>query len=205
MGSTRSTRSMPAYRLTGWEQAPALTEAPVPVPGQGQVRVRVAGCGLCHSDVGMAQVPASMGDAMGWQVPFTLGHETAGWIDAVGDDVTGLTEGDAVALASPASCGECRWCRRGQENACRQGLVGRGYGRDGGFAPFVVADLRGVLPLGTLDPVIAGPLTDAGATSFHAVHRLAPHLQHEDASALVLGAGGLGAFTIQIVRALTPA
>src|SRR3954465_9445020 len=149
MRTTRTTRRMPAYRLTGWEQAPALTEAPVPEPGPGQVRVRVAGCGLCHSDVGMAQVPASMGEAMGWQVPFTLGHETGGWIDAVGAGVTGLAEGDAVALASPAWCGLCRWCRRGQENACAKGLVGRGYGSDGGFAPFVlVTDLRGVLSLG---------------------------------------------------------
>src|SRR4051794_612492 len=97
----RTKRTMPAYRLTGWGEAPTLTEGSVPEPGPGQVRVRVAGCGLCHSDVGMAQVPASMGESMGWQVPFTLGHETAGWIDAIGEGVTGLTEGDAVALASP--------------------------------------------------------------------------------------------------------
>ncbi|CAN5408589.1 NAD(P)-dependent alcohol dehydrogenase [soil metagenome] len=197
---------MRAYRITGWQQPPELVEVPRPDPGPGQVRVRVAGCGLCHSDIAMGQLPAPMGEAIGWSVPFTLGHETAGWVDAIGPGVAGLAVGQAVALASPSSCGRCRWCRRGSENACPNGLVGRGYGRDGGLADHVlVEDAERVLfPLGLLDPAIAGPLTDAGATSHHAVGRVLPRL-HGDGAAVVIGVGGLGAYVVQLLVALSDA
>jgi propanol-preferring alcohol dehydrogenase len=198
-------RTMAAFRITAWERPPELVEVPVPEPGPGQVRVRVAGCGLCHSDLTMSAMPGALGEQLGWRVPFTLGHETAGWVDAVGSGVSGWVEGEPVALASPASCGSCRWCLRGQENACPAGLVGRGYGRDGGLAEHVIVDdATRLFRLGALDPLIAGPLTDAGATSYHAVHRLLPRI-HGDGTALVIGAGGLGAFVVQILAAVSDA
>lgn len=198
--------TMRAYRLTGWEQPPELVEVTVPEPGPGQVVVRVAGCGLCHSDLEMMAMPAAVGEALDWRVPFTLGHETAGWVSAIGAGVTAVAEGDAVAVSSPSSCGTCRWCRSGRDNACPNGLVGRGYGRDGGLAEHVlVDDLRSVLPIpGSLDPALAAPLTDAGATSFHAVRRVLPRV-HDDGTVVVLGVGGLGAFVVQILRATTSA
>lgn len=197
---------MRAVRVLDWGRAPTLVEMPVPDPGPGQVRVRVAGCGLCHSDLAMAGVPEAFGQAMGWRVPFTLGHETAGHVDAVGRDVVGWAEGEAVALVSTASCGRCRRCRRGRENTCAESLVGRGYGRDGGLADHVIVDDpdRALLQLGGLDPRLAGPLTDAGATTHHAVARVAPRVG-DDGAVVVLGAGGLGVFAIQLVRALTTA
>ena len=198
--------TMRAYRLTSWLSPAELVVVPVPEPGMGQVRVRVAGCGLCHSDFSMGQMPADMAAALGWAAPFTLGHETAGWVDAVGRGVVGWVEGDPVALASPASCGVCRWCRRGLENACPDGLVGRGYGRDGGLADYVLVDHpeRVLFPLGTLDPAVAGPLTDAGATSHHAVRRVLPRVA-DDGFVVVFGIGGLGSFVVQLLRALTGA
>ena len=196
---------MPAYRLLDWETPPQLVEVGVPVPGPGQLLMRVAGNGLCHSDQTMPQIPGSIGELLGWRMPFTLGHEIAGWVDELGDGVTGVGEGDAVALVSPSSCGECRACLRGQDSACPKGLVGRGYGRDGGLAGYVLVDsMRSVLPLGSIDPVQAGPLTDAGATSYHAVKRVVPRLG-PGSTAVVIGAGGLGAFAVQHLRALTPA
>ncbi|MDX6234451.1 MAG: alcohol dehydrogenase, propanol-preferring, partial [Nocardioidaceae bacterium] len=108
---------MPAYRIVAWQQPPELVEVEVPVAAAGQVLVRVAGNGLCHSDLGMQHLPAEMGEALGWNVPFTLGHEIAGWVDAVGAGVDGVREGDAVALASPTSCGACAMCRRGLDSA----------------------------------------------------------------------------------------
>ena len=106
---------------------------------------------------------------------------------------------------SPSSCGACAWCIRGQDSACPHGAVGRGYGRDGGLAPYVLVDsTRSVIKLGTLDPTAAGPLTDAGATSYHAVQRVLPKLV-PGSTAVVLGAGGLGSFALQFLRALTPA
>jgi alcohol dehydrogenase, propanol-preferring len=204
------TPQMPAYRLLEWEHPPQMTTADVPRPGQGQVLVRVAGNGLCHSDIGMALMPASVGELVGWAMPFTLGHEIGGYVEEAGEgavDTYGrpISVGQAVALVSPSSCGQCRFCRRGLDSACPNGLAGRGYGRDGGLAPYVVADAaRSVLPLNSLDPLAAAPLTDAGATSYHAVKR-ALHLLEPGSNAVVLGAGGLGAYAIQFLRALSPA
>jgi propanol-preferring alcohol dehydrogenase len=138
-------------------------------------------------------------------MPFTVGHETAGRVAAVGTGAAGVTEGDPVALVSSTSCGTCQFCVRGMDNVCRHGRAGRGYGRDGGLADYVlVADRRGLLPLGGLDPRLAGPLTDAGATAFHAVRRALPRIV-PGGTAVVLGVGGLGAFAVQFLRLLTAA
>src|SRR4030095_11570608 len=74
--------TMTAYRIVGWGQGPQLTDVPVPEPGRGEVLVEVAGNGLCHSDLSMAKMPAEVAEALGWHLPFTLGHEIAGRLDA---------------------------------------------------------------------------------------------------------------------------
>src|SRR5918998_3974569 len=160
---------MRAYRMTSWGSEPHLVDVPVPEPGPGQILIRVAGCGLCHSDFTMRRMPEPAGRALGWTMPYTMGHETAGWIASPTD---GFTLGQPVALASPNSCGSCSYCTSGRDNCCPAGLCGRGFGRDGGLAEYVlVDDPRALLPLGSLDPSTAGPLTDAGATAYHAVCR----------------------------------
>ncbi|WP_433794970.1 alcohol dehydrogenase catalytic domain-containing protein [Actinoplanes sp. CA-252034] len=187
---------MLAYRMTGWGEPPRTVEVPDPSPGPGETLVRVAGCGLCRSDLTMRHLPAAVGQQLGWSMPFTLGHETAGWI---------ADTGEPVALVSPTSCGTCRHCVRGQDSGCPYGRAGRGYGRDGGLAAYVlVRDRRALLPLGDLDPRHAGPLTDAGATAYHAVRRALPRIP-AGGTVVVIGAGGLGAFAIQFVRVLTAA
>ena len=198
-------RTMLAYRLLQWQEPPQLVEVDVPTVGIGQVLVKVAGNGLCHSDLTMMQMPGSVGEMIGWQMPFTLGHEVAGWVAAIGSGVTGFDIGQAVALVSPSSCGTCALCLRGRDSACAQGLAGRGYGRDGGLAQYVAAPApREVVPIGSLDPRVAGPLTDAGATSYHAVRKIL-HKLTPGSTAVVIGAGGLGAFAVQFLRVLSPA
>ena len=199
------TDSMKAYRLVEWERPPELTEAPVPAPGPGQIVVAVAGNGLCHSDVTMSAMPGAIGEHLGWSVPFTLGHEIAGHVAALGAGVSGFAEGDAVAAISPRSCGSCRWCVRGDDNNCPQSFVGRGYGMDGGLASHVlVHSARELVPLGSLDPLRAGPLTDAGATSYHALRRALPRI-HPGGTVVIIGVGGLGAFALQHALVLTGA
>lgn len=196
---------MQAYRVVEWEQPPRLVDVPAPTPGAGQVVVKVAANGLCHSDITMSQIPGSIGEALGWQVPFTLGHEIGGRVSAVGAGVPGLSEGDPVVVTSPNPDGTCRFCVRGQDSACPNGLAGRGFGQDGGLAEFVlVRNPHHVVRLAKLDPVVAGPLTDAGATSYHAVRRVLPRLA-PGSTAVVIGAGGLGTFAVQHLRALSPA
>lgn len=196
---------MPAYRLVEWQAPPALVEVAVPVPGPGEVLVEVAGNGLCHSDITMMEMPGEIGEALGWQMPFTLGHEVAGRVAELGEGAAGVSVGDAVALMSANSCGACRWCRAGRDSLCTSNMVGRGYGRDGGLAEYVIARADELIPLGELDPTTAGTLTDAGATSFHAVSRVMDRMARvgvDSPSVAVFGVGGLGGFTVQILAAL---
>ena len=197
--------TMRAFRMLNWLAPPELVEVPVPEPGPGQVRLRVAGNGLCQSDLHMPEVPAAMEALMGWRMPFTLGHEVGGWIDRLGPGVEGFREGQAVALVSTRSCGRCLECEVGFDNACELNQRGRGYGMDGGLADYVVIEsTRPLIPLETLDPKLAGPLTDAGTTSYHGVRRVQDKLG-PGRTALVLGAGGLGGFAIQYLKLLTQA
>ncbi len=196
---------MKAYRLVEWAQKPRLVDVARPEPGPGQVLVKVAGAGLCHSDIGMMQMPESAGRMAGWNMPFTLGHEVGGLVDALGEGVKGLAVGDPVVLVSAHSCGQCVFCLAGDDNACVEAHAGRGYGRDGGLAEFVLVDsARAVIRLNGLDPRDAGPLSDAGATAYHAVKRVLPKLM-PGTTAVVLGAGGLGCFAVQFLRVMTAA
>jgi propanol-preferring alcohol dehydrogenase len=195
---------MRAYQLVEWQQAPVLRDAAVPEPGPGQVLIRVAAAGACHSDLHIMEFPAGF---VPWQPPFTLGHENAGWVAATGAGVNGLREGDAVAVYGPWGCGRCKRCRQSAENECEHVAEmtsrGGGLGRDGGMAEFMlIPDARLLVPLADLDPVAAAPLTDAGLTPYHAIKQALPLLT-PDATAVVIGVGGLGHLAVQILRALT--
>lgn len=191
---------MRAYRLRDWQQ-PGFDEVAEPVAGPGQVLVRVGGVGLCHSDVLFLDAPPGL---LPYAVPFTLGHEIAGWVDGLGEGVDGPPVGTAVAVACMSPCGQCRFCLRGADNYCVDNWKGRGFGADGGLAAHVVCRAREVVPLGDLDPRLAAPLTDAGATSYHAVMRVRPKLRPAS-TAVVIGVGGLGAYAVQWLRLLTGA
>jgi propanol-preferring alcohol dehydrogenase len=196
---------MYAYRINAWEEAPRLVETETPVPKLGQVLIKVAGNGLCQSDLHMTHMPEAFCAPLGWEVPFTLGHEVGGWVESWGDGVTELEQGEPVALVSPNSCGACLECNSGFDNICSHGRVGRGYGADGGLAEYVLLDsVRPLIRLNTLDPLAAGPLTDAGSTSYHAVNRVRDKLV-KGTSVLVIGAGGLGSFAVQYLKLLTAA
>ena len=145
------TQTMPAYRLLDWLR-PGYDEVPLHAPGPGQVRVRVGGVGLCHTDVLFLTLPAGI---LPYDVPFTLGHEIAGWVDEVGDGVSDLSPGDAVAVACMSTCGQCRYCRRGADNYCVDSWHGRGFGLDGGLASHIVTARRDLVPIGDLEPRLA--------------------------------------------------
>jgi propanol-preferring alcohol dehydrogenase len=81
---------------------------------------------------------------------------------------------------------------------------GRGFGVDGGLASHLVVRRRELVPLGDLDPAVAAPLTDAGATSYHAVQRVRPKL-YDDSTAVVIGVGGLGGYAVQWLKLQTVA
>ena len=197
---------MQAYQLVEWQQPPELREVEVPEPGPGEVLVKVGGAGACHSDLHVMGWPSG---ALPYELPFTLGHENAGWVETVGAGVTGWAPGDAVAIYGPWGCGRCRACRSTLETLCERsaelGAAGGGLGRDGGMAEYMlVPHTRLLVPLGDLDPRDAAPLSDAALTPYHAIKLALPKLT-PGTSVLVIGIGGLGHMAVQLVRALSPA
>ncbi|MFG2793807.1 NAD(P)-dependent alcohol dehydrogenase [Streptomyces sp. NPDC048419] len=192
------------YRTIG--AAPEVVTVPDPEPGPGQVLLKVTAAGVCHSDIAVMSWPA---DTFPYELPLTLGHEGVGTVAALGDGVTGLGEGDSVAVYGPWGCGTCAKCAEGKENYCPRadalGIRPPGLGSPGAIAEYLlVDDPRHLVPLDGLDPVAAVPLTDAGLTPYHAIKRSLPKLV-PGSTAVVIGTGGLGHVAIQLLRALTPA
>jgi propanol-preferring alcohol dehydrogenase len=177
-----------------------LENMPVPEPAGTEVRIRVAGCGVCHTDLHLART-----DRVRVTRPVTLGHEIAGWVDAVGPEAgRGLARarvhaGDAVIVFGGWGCGACRECSAGEEQRCLEG-ASPGFQLDGGYAEYVLGrHARHLVPLRDLDPVEAAPLADAGVTPYRAVLRAGPWL-NAGARVLLIGMGGLGQFAIQYLR-----
>jgi propanol-preferring alcohol dehydrogenase len=199
---------MKAYQLVAWQQPPELRDVAVPEPGPGEVLIKVGGAGACHTDLHIMDRPAHMDPLE--QPPFTLGHENAGWVEALGAGVGGgWQRGDAVVVYGPWGCGRCAACRQGREMLCERvaevGSWGGGLGRDGGMAEYMlVPSARMLVPLGELDPRDAAPLTDAALTPYHALKSGLPLLT-PGTWALVIGVGGLGHMAIQLLAAVSTA
>jgi propanol-preferring alcohol dehydrogenase len=191
---------MRAARLHPGEPALRLEDVPVPEPRCDQVLVRVAGAGVCRSDLHV--LDGAFAEQM--RLPVTMGHEIAGRVESLGPDARGLQPGEPVAVMVGWGCGHCEWCVSGHEQLCPEGDEA-GATVDGGFAEFVlVPHRRHVVALGTLDPLAATPLGCAGITAYAAVRRVRPLLEGPS-TAVVIGAGGLGQFAVQLLAGLTGA
>jgi propanol-preferring alcohol dehydrogenase len=193
---------MRAVRFVGVGQSAQITDVLKPVPGPGQVLIKIGGAGVCHSDLHV------MEEDFGFSGGFTLGHENAGWVAQLGEGVTGLKEGDAVAVYGPWGCGRCHACQLSMENYCENwaetGAFGGGLGFDGGMAEYMlVPSARLLVPLGGLNPAKVAPLSDAALTPYHAIKRALPQL-NADTTVVVIGVGGLGHMAVQLVRVLAP-
>jgi propanol-preferring alcohol dehydrogenase len=178
-----------------------IQDVRIPEIADTEVLVKVAGAGLCHSDLHILHQDKS------W--PFfgtTMGHETSGHIHAVGAAVTDLALGDPVLVRAVWSCGTCRPCRAGRENACA--VAGSrtmfpltpGIGADGGMAEFIKVAAQHVDRIDGLEPVSAAPLADAALTPMHAINSTR-NLLDKEATAVVIGVGGLGHMALQILSA----
>jgi propanol-preferring alcohol dehydrogenase len=193
---------MQAVRFMGVGRPAQIEDVPKPSPAPGQILIKVGGAGVCHSDLHV------MEEDLGFKPPFTLGHENAGWVAALGQGVTGFKEGDAVAVYGPWGCGRCHVCQLSMENYCENWAqvdgFGGGLGLDGGMADYMlVPSPRLLVPLGNLSPAKAAPLSDAALTPYHAIKRALPQLNAES-TVVVLGVGGLGHMAIQLLRVLAP-
>src|SRR5215475_13435202 len=181
-------------------------------PGPGQVRVRVRHCGVCHSDLSLADgvFPAP--------TPIILGHEAAGVVESVGPQVGGLAPGDPVVLTPVPPCGTCYWCVRGEPGVCvnasmitsntfHDGSTGiargdatvyRGVGL-GAFADYVLVPAAGAVKVAPDVPLdvacVIGCAVQTGVGAVLNTARVEP-----GASVLVMGLGGIGLSIVQGAR-----
>ncbi len=190
---------MRAALLSSYHSPLELVELPEPEPVAARdVVVRIAGAGVCATDLHAIE---GLMDAVGVTLPLVLGHENAGFVHAVGGDVTAAAVGDAVLVYPPYSCGLCVSCRRGLDMHCDRHQF-TGLTRDGGFAEFVLVDERSLLLLPEgVDPAAVAPHADAGITAYHAVKKLLPRLGPGSTAALI-GVGGVGHIALQLVKLL---
>ncbi len=172
--------------------APLRTrELPRPTPAPEQVLIKVHACGVCRTDLHIVD-----GELPPPQLPLIMGHQIVGHIEDVGDGVDSLLSGQRVGVPWLGwTCGECRYCRRGQENLCDRARF-TGYSVDGGFAEFCVADARYCLPIPEdFADLEAAPLLCGGLIGYRAYRMTA--------SAERLGLYGFGSaahMLIQVAR-----
>jgi len=190
---------MKAAVLREFKKPLAMEVVGQPQPGADEVLIRIEACGVCHSDVHVAD-----GDwpqfAKIVKTPLIPGHEIAGVVVEKGVAVQHLQIGDRVGVPWIYwTCGECEFCREGNENLCRRQKI-TGVTVDGGYAEFVKAPASHTLKIpASLSPVEAAPLFCAGVTVYRALKHsgiLPGHLL------AVFGIGGLGHLAVQFGRGL---
>jgi NAD+-dependent secondary alcohol dehydrogenase Adh1 len=192
---------MNAARLHAYHDALKLEHVDEPkATGPLDVVVRIGAAGLCRTDLHIQE--GQWAEKSGVQLPYTPGHENAGWIHEVGPAVSNVEVGDTVIVHPYITCGLCRPCRAGDDMHCVNGSF-PGIDRDGGFADLLLTSARSVVKLdSSLQPKDIAALADAGLTAIHAVKKAIPVLG-SGTRAVVIGAGGLGHIGIQCLKALT--
>jgi NAD+-dependent secondary alcohol dehydrogenase Adh1 len=192
---------MKAVRLHRYEERPVVEEVAEPeATGPYDVVVRIGGAGLCRTDLHI--IEGQWAEKSNVELPYTMGHENAGWIHAVGSAVEHVQPGDAVILHPLVTCGFCRACRAGDDVHCEASSF-PGIDSDGGMADLIRTSVRSVVKLAAgIEPAAVAALADAGLTAYHAVKKAVP-LLHPGSTCVVIGAGGLGHIGIQCLRAMT--
>jgi NAD+-dependent secondary alcohol dehydrogenase Adh1 len=192
---------MKAARLHRYHDALTLEEIAEPrIDGPLDVIVRIGAAGLCRTDLHIQE--GQWAEKSQVALPYTPGHENAGWVHDVGSAVTNVAVGDTVIVHPFISCGLCGPCRRGDDMHCLNGSF-PGINRDGGFADLLKTSARSVIKLDpVLEPRDIAALADAGLTAIHAVKKALPILG-PGTHAVVLGAGGLGHIGIQCLKAMS--
>jgi len=193
---------MKAARLHAYHDPLKVDEVDEPkITGPLDVIVKIGAAGLCRTDLHIQE--GQWAEKSGVQLPYTPGHENAGWIHEIGAGVTNVQVGDTVIVHPFITCGLCRACRLGDDMHCENGSF-PGINRDGGFAEYLLTSARSVVKLDpSLQPHEIAALADAGLTAIHAVKKAVPVLG-PGTKCVVIGSGGLGHIGIQCLKAYTP-
>ena len=197
MSGTMPDTSMRSYQLTGYRAPLERREGPRPEPAGDEVLLAVEACGVCHSDLHLADGYFDLGDGRrldltgGRDLPFTLGHEIAGVVVARGPGAAGVAVGERRVVYPWIGCGGCPTCDGGDEHLCGAPRA-LGITRAGGFADHVlVPHARYLFDAGTVAVARAATCACSGLTAYGALRKVAarrdpvPHL-------LLVGLGGVG-------------
>lgn len=194
---------MKVVRVVEYHQNLQLDEAPEPkITSPLDVIVKIGAAGVCRTDIHVLE--GQWREKSGVTLPYTIGHENAGWINEVGEAVTGLQVGDPVILHPLVTCGLCRACRFGDDVHCENSTF-PGINADGGYAEYLKTTARSVIKLDPkLQPADVAALADAGLTAYHAAAKAARVLRPGEVCVMI-GAGGLGHIGIQVMKAISGA
>lgn len=166
------------------------------------VVVRIGGAGVCRTDLHI--VEGIWRDKSNVNLPYIMGHENAGWVEAIGNGVAGIKVGDAVICHPLVTSGYCLACRRGDDMHAAESSF-PGINANGGYAEYLLTGQRSLIKLPkTLAPKDVAPYTDAGLTAYRAAKKASRHLLPGE-YVVVIGAGGLGHIGIQVLKALCAA
>lgn len=203
---------MRSYCIHAFGEPLVGDDRPIPEVSGTEVLIKVQAAGVCHSDLHLWDGGYDLGlgrklslKDRGVALPLTMGHETAGELVAVGPDVAaaapaGVDIGAAYLVYPWIGCGECQSCRDGYENYCAKATY-IGVHLHGGYAEYVrVPHPRYLLPIGDLDPAQVAPLACSGVTTYSALKKFGDRIA--DHPVVVIGGGGLGQMSLQILRAL---
>ena len=201
---------MKAARIVKVNEPLQVQELQTPKPKGSQILVKVQASGVCHSDVhvwdgyyeGIGGQPLKTTDR-GVKYPLTPGHEIAGMVDNLGEQVEGFSKNEKVLVYPWIGEGRCPACKIGQENLCDKPRSLGIYG-DGGYAEYVlVPNSRYLVKIGDdMDTDTSAPLSCAGLTAYGAVKNA--NLKPDD-NVVIVGTGGLGLMAIQLAKAVTGA
>jgi propanol-preferring alcohol dehydrogenase len=147
------------------EKPLSLQEVPIPQPERGEIRIKVHSCGVCRTDIHIAE-----GDLSLRKSPLILGHEIVGIVDEIGNEVTNFRVGDRAGVAwLNCSCGNCKFCQSGRENLCPQAKF-TGWNADGGYAEYAKVSQDFAFHLGeNLSLVETAPLLCPGIAGYRAL------------------------------------
>lgn len=194
---------MKVVRVVGYHQNLQLDETAEPkITSPLDVIVRIGAAGVCRTDIHV--IDGQWESKSNVTLPYTIGHENAGWVHSVGEGVTNVKVGDKVILHPLVTCGLCTACRFGDDVHCENSTF-PGINVDGGYAEYMRTTARSVIKLDEkLEPADVAALADAGLTAYHVVAKAARVLRPGN-TVVMIGAGGLGHIGIQVMKAISGA
>jgi L-iditol 2-dehydrogenase len=176
------------------------TDFPDPVPGDDDVLIRVKVCGICGSDV-----QGSTGKTGRRIPPLVMGHEAAGIVEKIGENVSGFSKGDRICFDSTVYCNQCDSCRNGFFNRCRKrevlGVSTSDFKRHGAFAEYVAVPSWIVSKIPDNLPFTNAAFLEPISIGTHAANR-APITKND--TVVIIGAGTIGLFILQACKLRGP-